>query len=1356
MYKKIFFAKSRILLLFILPLYFNAYSQIKPGLIFEPATGAGRIVLDPNLDGYISKTTAGFSGLDDQTSNASEIVFNQIPIISEPSSDLGAGPNCKYTDFVGDNTNANMSSVVGYYLDANNNWIYRMRMASYSPSTKSYSILIDTDGKFGNSGPNADPQYVAGNPGFEIEMLLSTNNGVYIYDVNNNTNNSVLKKSYSGRSNYQMSKALSQVCGSYNIFIDLFVPFGDLTTFFGITTSTPLRWVVADNMSALQSTIGHLSNISDIAGVNGANNETGLASFINNQTPTCASCSPSGLRSACPTITAPIQNLATSVSGTSTEANGTVITLYKNGVATSFTTTVSAGAWTITGISPPLSGGTPDIIGATAKASGKGESIYNCNVVTVKACGSVAPLGSATLISGRWVCGPAGTGISGATITVRSNGFVVTAGTNKGVNSDGSFIWSCLTNSTATNCATASSTSTPCLSSSTSYEVYQTVGGCISDAVCRDPNLSGGTIGTTTAAPVITTTPITTATVSISGTCVSGATIILYADGVQIGTVTATGTTTWTISSLSLSFGQVITAKARSTNQCTSIASASKTVSKGTSSAPIINAPPCGTTGITVSGISGEAAGTAITLKDNTNGNTVGSTTVAANGTWSITGLTLTAGQQLAAYATIAGGSISAKSNVVTVTAKTTNAVVISGSYTNQSTAVTGTGTTGDVIRLYIDGALFATTATVSGGTWSISVTAGQTVFKDAVLKATATTGSNCESSFSNSVTVTAVAPTIVSVSQTVSTCTGIASIVVPSTQFGVLYQLYDGANPFSIGVPGNGSSITLLSYFVNATKTGLTVNATRITDETSRATMSGTVTIAIDAADSTWRGTFSNDWFDYRNWCLNGAIPTSTIKAKILSGTPFSPVISTAGAVCDTLILYSGASLTTSGSQNLDVYGSWINNGGTFTPNSGTVSFKGTDTLSIGGTSSTTFSNVTVNLTGTTGNDQITLNQPTTITGLLTLTDGRIKTTTTNILALTSTASATIGNDTSFVNGPMSKTGTTAFVFPVGSGTNYGPIGLDTPSASSTFQAQYFASAYNNTTSFATTPTPALRSVSTVEYWNLIQTSGTASAKVQLFWQNSTTSGVANAGCANLQEARWNGAAWVNVDSTNNEVITDCPDSLTSKGSITSSILVSSSSFGTFTFGSTTAVPLPVELMSFRGECLDDDIVLKWITTSELNNNYFTLERAIATSVFVPIAEVEGAGNSNEVLNYEYTDNGVLKNTSAADLFYRIKQTDFDGKYEYFDVIDVVNKCKDNLADVVLFPTISKGNIVVLSDAKIVDRIEVYNTLGEKVYENEIIGLKVDLFLNLRSGLYHYVLKDNKEVVGKGKLIIE
>ncbi len=336
-----------------------------------------------------------------------------------------------------------------------------------------------------------------------------------------------------------------------------------------------------------------------------------------------------------------------------------------------------------------------------------------------------------------------------------------------------------------------------------------------------------------------------------------------------------------------------------------------------------------------------------------------------------------------------------------------------------------------------------------------------------------------------------------------------------------------------------------------------------------------------------------------------------------------------------------------------------------------------------------------------------------------------------------------------------MSKTGTTAFTFPVGSGTTYGPIGLDTPSASSTFQAQYFPSAYTNTTSLATSPTPALLAVSTVEYWNLTQTSGTASAKVALFWQNSTKSGIVSAGCSNLQQALWNGSAWVNVDVTNSETITGCPSALAKSGSITTSTAVPASSFGIFTFGSTSNGPVPIKLISFTAMCENADVLLKWTTASELNNSYFTLERAIAGNDFLPIAEVIGAGNSNEVINYEYADNGVLKYTSVADLFYRIKQTDFDGKFESFDAIDI-NNCKDILVDVVLFPTVSKGNITLLSNAKLINRIEVYSTLGEMVYENEMLDLKVDLFLNLRSGLYYYVLKDNKEVVGTGKLIIE
>ena len=165
--------------LLLLSFYFSLgllYAQT-PGMIYDPATGGGAAVLDPNGDGWVSQTSAGFA-VNDQTE--SEISY--IPFVfpgTEPTSDLSSGPNCSFTDFV----DSGVEDPAQHYIDGSNNWLFRFRMGQTSNNSKSYSVLIDTDQKFGSSGPNADPNYVTGNPGFEIEIVLATNFGVFIYDV---------------------------------------------------------------------------------------------------------------------------------------------------------------------------------------------------------------------------------------------------------------------------------------------------------------------------------------------------------------------------------------------------------------------------------------------------------------------------------------------------------------------------------------------------------------------------------------------------------------------------------------------------------------------------------------------------------------------------------------------------------------------------------------------------------------------------------------------------------------------------------------------------------------------------------------------------------------------------------------------------------------------------------------------------------------------------------------------------------------------------------------------------------------------------------------------------------------------
>ena len=102
----------------------------------------------------------------------------------------------------------------------------------------------------------------------------------------------------------------------------------------------------------------------------------------------------------------------------------------------------------------------------------------------------------------------------------------------------------------------------------------------------------------------------------------------------------------------------------------------------------------------------------------------------------------------------------------------------------------------------------------------------------------------------------------------------------------------------------------------------------------------------------------------------------------------------------------------------------------------------------------------------------------------------------------------------------------------------------------------------------------------------------------------------------------------------------------------------------------------LPIELSYFRGKNWGQSNVLEWETETELNNDYFTLERMNAFGEFESIAEINGAGNSYSPLHYQFTDFNLEDDVH----YYRLKQTDFDGKFSYSDHIQLGNTSSNNL----------------------------------------------------------------------------
>jgi len=106
---------------------------------------------------------------------------------------------------------------------------------------------------------------------------------------------------------------------------------------------------------------------------------------------------------------------------------------------------------------------------------------------------------------------------------------------------------------------------------------------------------------------------------------------------------------------------------------------------------------------------------------------------------------------------------------------------------------------------------------------------------------------------------------------------------------------------------------------------------------------------------------------------------------------------------------------------------------------------------------------------------------------------------------------------------------------------------------------------------------------------------------------------------------------------------------------------------------------PLPVELTTFRASCsADQKPVVEWITATETNNAFFTLQRSTDGFFWTSVAEISGAGNSNAPLYYSYTDDA----TTEGVVYYQLFQTDFDGTVSDASVI-TVNCASKNIAGV-------------------------------------------------------------------------
>jgi hypothetical protein len=106
---------------------------------------------------------------------------------------------------------------------------------------------------------------------------------------------------------------------------------------------------------------------------------------------------------------------------------------------------------------------------------------------------------------------------------------------------------------------------------------------------------------------------------------------------------------------------------------------------------------------------------------------------------------------------------------------------------------------------------------------------------------------------------------------------------------------------------------------------------------------------------------------------------------------------------------------------------------------------------------------------------------------------------------------------------------------------------------------------------------------------------------------------------------------------------------------------------FSTWTASSNTS-PLPITLLNFKAFLREQQVELKWNTASEINNDFFTIERSSNAVDFTPIGRIDGAGTSGLTNEYTFYDPAPLRGIS----YYRLQQSDFDGTIESLRIVSV------------------------------------------------------------------------------------
>ncbi len=182
----------------------------------------------------------------------------------------------------------------------------------------------------------------------------------------------------------------------------------------------------------------------------------------------------------------------------------------------------------------------------------------------------------------------------------------------------------------------------------------------------------------------------------------------------------------------------------------------------------------------------------------------------------------------------------------------------------------------------------------------------------------------------------------------------------------------------------------------------------------------------------------------------------------------------------------------------------------------------------------------------------------------------------------------------------------------------------------------------------------------------------------------------------------------------------------------------------------------LPVELINFRGQSVEEGIQIDWQTASEQNNKGYILQRRSSNAIdWLDLSFVEGIGTTSELQHYAYIDHDPFVGIN----YYRLKQIDFDEHYEFSEIINVNNASLSN--EVIIFPN-PTSDVLHVDLSTLLEQtttVQLINKFGQVIFETKKEKEERNFSLDLSSypgGPYYLQFTQNHKPMVSKKIIIQ